>query len=520
MSKAEAARRPRAWTRALMRAGLAAALGALAALGQAPFGLWPATLAGLAGGYVLLDRAPGVRRAAAAGWAFGTGYFALTMVWIVQPFLVEPEVYGWMAPFGLIFMAGGLALFWAAGFAAARALAPDGRAGWLAFAVAMGAAELGRGTVMTGLPWGGPGQAWIDTGLAQLAAWVGAFGLAVTSFALGGLLGTALVRRRPLPAVLALAVLALGWGLGGLQGRAPLPERAEPVTLRLVQPNAPQHLKWDPDWVWQWFDRARALSAEPPAPGAPAPDLVIWPESAIPVFLDRAPLVQAEAAAAAAPAPLVAGIERVDGARIYNSLVLFGADGGARAIYDKHHIVPFGEYVPLGDLLERLGLHGLSVRSGNGFSAGPGAALLPLPGDLGIVLPLICYEAIFPRDLRAAPGRADWILQITNDAWFGTFSGPQQHLVQARYRAIEMGLPLVRAANTGISAVIDPHGRVTAHLPLGLSGKLDAALPGALAPTFYARFGDAFVVLLLIIAGAGLILGRFAKAVDRRGAER
>lgn len=499
----------------LARAGLAAALGAVAALGQAPFGLWPATLAGLAGGYVLLARGGGTKRAALTGWAFGTGYFGLTLVWIVQPFLVEPEVYGWMAPFGLLFMAGGMGLFWGAGFAGARALAPTGRFGWLAFAVALSAAELARASVLTGFPWGAPGQALIGIGLAQLASLVGAYGLTVASFAAGAALGDALLRRSLWPGALALGLLAAGWGLGAALARAPLPERAEPVTLRLIQPNAPQHLKWDPDWIWVFFDRAGALSAEPPAPGAAAPDLVIWPESSIPSYLGDVPAVEQAAVEAAAPARLVAGIERRDGARVYNSLAVFGPDGKVEALYDKHHIVPFGEFVPMGDLLEKLGIHGMAARSGNGFSAGPGAQVIHLADHLGTALPLICYEAIFPRDLRAAPERADWILQVTNDAWFGTFSGPQQHLVQARFRAIEMGLPFVRAANTGISAVIDAHGEVLAQLPLGTAGKLDAGLPGALPPTLYAQWGDAPTVLLLILAAAGLILVRRPKAVDR-----
>jgi len=496
--------------------------GVLAALGQAPIGLWPATLAGLALGYLLWVTAPGARAAALRGWGFGTGYFGLTLIWIVQPFLVDPETYGWMAPFGLIFMAGGMALFWAAGFVLARwiapGMAPGGRFGWAGWAIGMGAMEFARGNVMTGFPWGGPGQVWIDTGLAQLAAFVGAWGLNVASFALAGLLGAALLGRRVAPALVVLGALALGWGAGAWIAAQPLPPRAEPVTIRLIQPNATQHLKWDRDWVWTWFDRARALSAQPAT--GDAPDLVVWPETSIATLLGDVPQVQAEAAVAAAPAPLIAGIERLDGRRLYNSLVLFGPDGAAQEIYDKHHIVPFGEYIPLGGLLSRFGIHGLASDEGGGFSRGQGAALLPLPGALGEVLPLICYEAIFPRDLRAAPGRADWILQITNDGWFGTFSGPQQHLVQARFRAIEFGLPFARAANTGVSAMIDPRGRVVASLPLGEAGALDAALPAALPPSVYARFGDTPLGMLLIVASMALVLMRRVKPIDPTGTGR
>ncbi|PIE07745.1 MAG: apolipoprotein N-acyltransferase [Rhodobacterales bacterium] len=485
--------------------------GLLAALGQAPYGLWPAALAGLALGHGILTLAGRAGRAAWIGWGVGLGYFGLTLGWIVHPFLVDVARHGWMAPFAWGLMAGGMALFWAAGFALAYWLTPGGRGRWLALAAALGAAELLRAHLWTGFPWGGPGLAWIDTPVAQLARYIGAFGLSVLSFAAAGLLAGAVRRRRALPLAAFGAGLALafgaGWVAGGLADAGGVPERAglaraEPARLRLVQPNAPQHLKWDPDWIWTFYDRAVALTRAP-ADGPP-PDLVIWPETAVPVLLGQSPSLQAEIANAARPAPLIAGIRRLDGQRLYNALVLFGGDGSPAAIYDKHHIVPFGEYVPLGDLLGRFGIHGLAAREGHGYSRGPGAQLLALPGPLGRALPLICYEAIFPRDLRAAPGRADWILQITNDAWFGTFSGPYQHLVQARFRAIEFGLPVVRVANTGVSAAIGPRGRVLAALPLGEAGYLDTALPAPLPPTPYARLGDLPLAFLLFVALAAV----------------
>ncbi|HCQ65445.1 MAG TPA: apolipoprotein N-acyltransferase [Rhodobacteraceae bacterium] len=493
--------------RALAAGGLA---GLIAGFGQAPFNLWPATLAGLALAFALLGAAPSLKRAALTGWAVGLGYFGLTLVWIVQPFLVDVAKHGWMAPFAWFFMAGGMALFWGAGFGAAQWLAPPGprrdRFGWLAFAAALGAMELARAQLWTGFPWGGPGLSWVGTPVAGLATIFGAFGLSVASFA-----GGALIARlhgiwgggRCAAAVAAGAAgLALTFGLGWLAGQGDIAEDEEPVRLRLVQPNAPQHLKWDPDWIGTFYDRSLALTRTAPE-GAP-PELVIWPETAVPTLLGEYPRLQAEIAEAAAPARAIAGIRRLDGARGYNSLVLFGPDGAPEALYDKHHIVPFGEYTPLGDLLGRFGINGLAARDGYGYSRGPGAQLLELPDALGTALPLICYEAIFARDLRAAPGRADWILQLTNDAWFGAFSGPYQHLVQARFRAIEFGLPVVRAANTGVSAVIDARGRVTAGLPLNTAGHLDADLPGARAPTIYARLGDLPLTLAIFAALAGL----------------
>jgi apolipoprotein N-acyltransferase len=498
----------RHWWRVLA-AGIG--LGVLAALGQAPFGLWPATVLGLAGGYALLGAAPSLRRAALTGWSLGLGYFGLGLVWIVQPFLVDAGRYGWMAPFALFFMAGGMALFWGLGFALARWLSPAGRFGWLGYALALGAVEFVRGTVLTGFPWGGPGLVWVDTPLAQLASLIGAFGLSVLTFLGAAALWGALAGRRIVAGGGVLAGFAAAFALGTTLAGGVVPERATPVTLRLVQPNAPQHLKWEPDWIGIFYDRALALTGEPAT--GPAPDLVIWPETAVPTLLGEYPDVQAEIAATAAPARVIAGVRRLDGLRGYNSLVLLGSDGAAELVYDKHHIVPFGEYMPLGDLLGRFGINGIAAREGYGYSAGPGAALLTLPDPLGTALPLICYEAIFPADLRAAPGRADWILQITNDAWFGTFSGPQQHLAQARFRAIEFGLPFVRAANTGVSAVIDARGQVVAALPLNVAGKLDAGLPGALPPTAYARLGDLPLGLMMILALGVLVYHRW-KGVD------
>jgi apolipoprotein N-acyltransferase len=204
-----------------------------------------------------------------------------------------------------------------------------------------------------------------------------------------------------------------------------------------------------------------------------------------------------------------------DSTQWFNSLAVLGTDGGALGVYDKHHLVPFGEYMPAAGLVARLRLPGLETLTGSGFSAGPGPRLVEIDG-VPPFLPLICYEAIFPHGMSAPEGRADWMVQITNDAWFGEISGPYQHLAQARIRAIEQGLPLARAANTGISAMIDPRGRVLASLDLGKTGHVDALLPGALPPPAYARFGDgpgmvaiaAIFLLTVLKVSAGISAGR------------
>lgn len=461
---------------------LSVLLGAVAALGLAPLGWWWASLIALAllGGLFL--RAGDARRAGWVGWGFGLGYFMLGVMWIVEPFLVDIRTHGWMAPFGLVFMAGGLALFWAAAFWAASRIGRGDVARVLALILFWSLAEFGRAYLLTGFPWAALAQIWVDSPAALLLAWVGPHGLALWTLAaavplaLGGVLG----RRRGWLAVpgVALAGAALWAGM-----TAPETQMTG-KTVRLIQPNAAQHLKWHPNHVWQFFDTQLALTAE-----GPVPDLVVWPETSVPTLLSRSEVPLTAVAQAGRGAPVVLGIRRAEGRRAFNSLAVIGADGAVLGTYDKHHLVPFGEYVPLGEFAARFGIHGFAASAGEAFTPGPGPALLDLPG-IGPALPLICYEAVFPQDVGHAPGRAAVLLQITNDAWFGNWSGPYQHLAQARMRAIEQGLPMIRAANTGVSAMIDPWGRVVASLPLNTAGKLDAPLPRPAPATVYAQTGD------------------------------
>ncbi|HHL22521.1 MAG TPA: apolipoprotein N-acyltransferase [Aliiroseovarius sp.] len=499
---------------------LAFAAGAVAALGMAPFGLWGGGVAGLAAGFALIARAGTARGAGALGWALGTGYFMGSLNWLVSPFLVDAPRYGWMAPFALFFMAAGLALFWAVASWGAHRLV-HGRASWLVWPViwpvTMSLAELARGRVLTGFPWAGPGEFWVDTPLLGLAPWIGATGMGFLTFLFAAWLAHAIGTSRRARALAAWGVAAaVVLAFGVWQMSRPVPERAAPLAVRLVQPNAAQDKKWDPALINTFLRRAAELTAAPPAAGARAPDLVVWPETSVPYLLDDAGQILADIAEIAAPARVVLGIQRAEaGPRYFNSLVVLDRSGNVTALYDKYHLVPFGEYTPGGGLLYKLGIRGLAAQYGGGYSAGPGPRLLDL-GAAGKVAPLICYEAIFPNHLRALPGRPDWILQITNDAWFGSFSGPQQHLAIARLRAAEFGLPFMRAANTGISAMIDPRGRIVASLALDTPGFLDVRLPGAASAPLYARFGDAVLMLLLLgcIAGQRLAWRRGARKGD------
>ncbi len=480
---------------------LAGLSGLVAGLGHVPFALWVATLAGLLVAFLLVARADTWRRAFWIGWAFGAGYFALSLHWIVEPFLVDVARHGWMAPFAVVLLAGGLALFWGAAAALARGLARGPFALALAWSGAMALAEYARGHVLTGFPWALPAYAWTETPALKLFAEIGPYGVTLLTLALSALIGVALIRQSWV-STLPPALLALGFaGLLVAPTVAPTARQGAPVLVRLVQPDAPQRDKWDPEKVNAFFHRQLEYSA-----AAPRPALIVWPETAVPWDLAEHALAREMVAEAADGVTLAVGFPRWDGRRVFNSLGVMDATGEIMQLYDKHHLVPFGEYVPFGDLAAKLGITGFATRDGQGFSAGGGPKLLDF-GRAGRALPLICYEAIFPQDVAAAPERPDFLLQVTNDAWFGNFAGPQQHFAQARVRAVEQGLPLVRVANTGISGVVDALGRVTRVIPLNSAGYADVALPPPAPPTLYGRTGDGPAVLLaLFLIGLGSVL--------------
>ncbi|NNF90266.1 MAG: apolipoprotein N-acyltransferase [Boseongicola sp.] len=500
--------------RLVLFSGLA---GAAAALGHAPFGLWPVALAGFAVLIWLVSGQAGVARTGAlprtpeyfgqeetrarpglAAWAGGVGYFAVALHWIVEPFLVDAARHGWMAPFALILMAGGLGLFWGlAGWVSARTRWPA-----LGFAAALALVEMARGHVLTGFPWALPAYVWADTWLLGVVAYVGPYGLSALTL---GLLALPMLGRPWLGGAGAAAGFLV---LGVFLGTAQPVEQDRLGIVRLVQPNAPQDKKWDPEHAHVFVDRAIEFTGA----DARGVDLIVWPESAVPYPLDVAAPTLSRAAAAADGTEIITGINRrTDAGDWFNALIAIGGTGLVRETYDKVHLVPFGEYIPLRiDLLRAI-----AGFSGFGFSPGDGVRLIETP--LGRALPLICYEAIFPGHGRSA-ARPDFLLQITNDAWFGTFSGPYQHLDQARFRAVEQGVAMIRVANTGISAVIDRDGRIVGALPLGEAGFLDVPVPApSAAPTVYARVGDGPVAILLIVLLAGLWwLGRRNTIANRR----
>lgn len=474
-----------------------ALLGGGAALGQAPWGLWWFSLPALALALGHFGTEEPGHVAFARGWALGLGYFGVALHWIVFPFFVEPEIYGWLSPFAFFGMAGGMALFWGAG-------------SWLAqktqtpFALWIAAAEVVRAHVLSGFPWASLGHIWIGTPLAQIAALTGPHGLTIITVGFAAGLSVLRQPNRRLWSIVPLLALPVLW-VALDPGPAPADPADAPI-VRLVQPNVPQDQKWNPAYFDTFYQRFLTETAR-----SPAPSMIVWPESALPSYLEQTEHLFGEIATEAGGAPVVFGINSWQDNRVYNALVVLDATAEISARYEKRHLVPFGEYVPGGGWLERIGVTRFSPAQGGGFSFGREAGSIAVP-NIGLVLPLICYEGIFAEEIRArlqGEDRPRALLLVTNDAWFGPQAGPKQHLAQAQLRAIESRLPLVRVANTGVSAMIDTQGRLLGHLPMNTMASLDVALPVAGEPTLYLRFGDWPVLLLLILS---LILPKFTKS--------
>ncbi len=499
------------------RSGIAAGLGALSATALPPGHALPLLVVSFTGLVWLIHASRSPWRAAVAGWWFGFAHFLFSIYWIGAAMLTDPSRFGWMVAPAVIGLSAGFALFPALAAFATRlpALPIAGRV--LALAIAWTAAEWLRGNILTGFPMNLMGTVWMPSvGMIQSVAVVGVYGLSFVTI-LGASAPAALVppladERRArwpwlLPAV-AFGLLAAVW-VGGQARLALAPDHAPTeVTLRLVQANIDQTRKWEDGSREAGLAHHVVLSHEP---GLDETDIVIWPETAAPFFLDESPTLQAFVSRAAPfGGYVITGAPRRTRSAgrtiaVWNSLHTLGPEGVITASYDKHHLVPFGEYMPLRGIINLRRLAYGAVDS----SAGPGPRTLRLPG-VPPFSPLICYEAIFPGEVvadgTARGDRPQWLLNVTNDAWFGHTAGPYQHFQSARLRAVEEGMPLVRVANTGISAVVDSYGRVAGRLGLGEIGVLDAPLPPALeAPTPMARLGDWILAILLLIASAAAL---------------
>ncbi|MFN4296471.1 MAG: apolipoprotein N-acyltransferase [Brevundimonas sp.] len=504
-----------------MGAGLTALiLGAAAAAAHPPFGFlfgilaYPALM-------LLAERTLTTRGAFGLGWLAGFAYFFISCWWVAEAFLVNAEAHAWMAPFAASLLPAGLALFWGGAVAIYRRFHVAGHPlRPLLFAAAFCGLEWLRGTILTGFPWNPAGAAWgAGSAASQFAALAGIYGLSLVTVAgaslIGPLFSAGRLKTRVGAAVLGMLMIGAIMVSGAHRLSVARPEASD-TTVRIVQADVQQQAKWDAENFEAIVQRYVNLTARP---GAQVPDVIVWPEGALPItaneaFAQGSPVAAAMARAVQPGQTLLAGFSRAEPTpkgewRYFNSLFALSdaGDAGLRveAVYDKHRLVPFGEYLPVGDLMSWTGLRSL-VHVPADFSAGPAPAPLALPG-LPDVQPLICYESLYPGFTPGGAARPAWIANVSNDAWFGRTSGPVQHLNLASYRAIETGLPMARATPTGVSALIDPWGRVVPgkRLEPGESGVIDARLPRALAPTLYSRIGDTGFGLMLILAlGAGL----------------
>jgi apolipoprotein N-acyltransferase len=510
------------------RFAVALIAGAVSALAFAPFNAFPILWLTIPVFIWLLDGAEAAedaawyRRllpAAAAGFGFGFGFFLAGLWWVGAAFLVDADEFAWLLPVAVTLLPAVLALFWAAGAMAARAFWLEGWPRILVFAVAMAGAEWLRGHAFTGFPWNAFGYALTPFPLMmQSASVVGIWGLTLAAFfvfsAPAVLADVRIGRGARMVFAATVAVFAIHLAFGGWR-LATHPENIleDSVRVRIVQPAIAQDRRWtiaDADEVM-----ARYIDLSRGEDGFAGIDVLIWPESAFPFLLTERPSALAAIADLVPPGTTMvtgaARAERIPGsderAPVFNSVYVIEDEGEIVGAYDKVHLVPFGEYLPLRSALEAIGLRQLVALPG-GFSPGQRLRSLELPGvpPFG---PLICYEIIFPGAVIEPGNRPEWLLNVTNDGWYGNTPGPYQHFLQARVRAVEEGLPLVRAANSGISAIVDSEGRVGESIGLGQAGYIDGNLPQALPPTPYATLGDLVFLGLLMLATGIAALARF-----------
>ena len=511
-----------------------AAAGALTALAQAPFHAFPVlwisfpVLVWALDGAVELKKTGTLSRLGPAfrvGWTFGFGWFLAGLWWIGAAFLVDIAQFGWLLPIALAALSIGLGLFHGLATAIARLMWSDGPGRIVALAIGFFVADWLRGHVLTGFPWILVGHGLAANGpMMQIASLTGDYALtflAVLIFAAPAVLARGQRSDRRFAAGAAVLLVAIV-GFGVVRLALGPTEYVPGLRFRIVQPAIDQWKKWHPQFKAETVERFADLSSGPAvdASGAPLPaDLrpglsagattaptsgrvpagithLVWPESAFPFLLTEEPWALATIAELIGDrVTLLTGAVRVEQAsageqhpRWYNSIYALGRGGEILAAYDKVHLVPFGEYLPFQDFAESLGLRQLTKLRG-GFTAGSRHRTVEIPGTPPFS-PLVCYEVIFPGEIVDAAHRPDWLLNVTNDAWYGLTPGPWQHFHQARLRAVEEGLPLVRAANNGVSAAIDPYGRIVAQLTLGAVGVLDFDLPRPISQTVASRLGE------------------------------
>lgn len=499
------------------RRGVLFGLGALTVLGLPPVDAWPIAFLTLPVLVWLLEAATTRKAAFGTGWWFLFGYFSVGWYWISNALLVFSASFAWMIPFALIGLPGAMAIYGGLALMVPHLLLGPGPgrrvARVLLTVAALAAADVLRGFLLTGFPWNAFGYLWSGTEpLSQGAAWIGLYGLGILVLLAGALPALAANGGRVAAVGLAAAaaIPAAVYAGGALRlAAAPdlMVQQADPTLpgVRMVQSNIPQREKWRREL------RERNLEMHLADSISERPDWVrtiLWPETAAAFLIEDSDDYRSAMARYAVPESgyLITGAPRRTSKpkALHNSVVVVDKQADIPASYDKSHLVPFGEYVPLGKYMP----FGKVASGALDYSPGPGPQTIRLPG-LPAFSPLICYEVIFPGAVIDPTDRPEWLLNVTNDAWYGRTAGPHQHLQHARLRAVEEGLPLLRPANTGISVAFDGFGREIGRIPLETRGVLDLRLPPAQSPTLFSRFGVSLpLVMLIIVAAAGLIARR------------
>lgn len=487
-------------TRRLLYAFL---LGVLAVPGLAPLYWWPLFLISFAGLFILLENPTSKKQLFWTGWCYGFGYFTFGLYWISFALHIDLAKWWWLIPFAAIGLPLVLSIYY--GIAALCAWPERGHRGRtiLALVIGFSLVEYLRGYLFTGFPWNLPAYIWLETALAMQLSLIGAYGLTFVSFGLAAILRLTLVRKSY--GLIFIAILGALWGGGyfiQIYNTDQMAENPTDTRVLLVQPNIPQVDKWNRDKFNDNFEKLLRLSSG--YNETERPDIIIWPETALTWPIQYLDEIKPRLDKIIGPEQiLITGILDYGENDFYNSLIVLDDHVRITEQYNKFHLVPFGEYIPFRDYIS-MGPVATALETTGDFSAGKGPSTLQGTNNLSFS-PLICYEIIFPGKVYNTENRPNYIVNVTNDGWYLNSAGPYQHLSISRARAIETGLPVIRVANTGVSAVIDPNGRFITTLALSQEDSAITPLPPRVEVTLYGRYKDLAFFGMVVILGFFLL---------------
>ena len=461
-------------------------LGSVCALGNNPWALWYLSILSLILWFRLIIKNEFSKKIFKETFKFGFGYFAISLIWIVEPFLIEPWSHGWMAPLALIALPSFLALIWALfAFLGHYYLSSTG------LVVGLCLAEYCRLFLFTGFPWATISYVLLDTKSEKWFSLLGPYGLSLFLLLACFTIARTLRMRTKTNTFWAIFIISSLFFVPHFFKKEPLKNLN--VSVRLIQPNAVQEKKWSEEFAPIYFEKMIEMTSQ-----QSRPDIIIWPETSLYLPYNLAVKELDKMRNAAGESVIIFGALNIDSKNFLKNSLIIENNTQETVFYDKAKLVPFGEYMPFINLKSYFKISERSNLFGWGFKRGKGSTLLNLPNGLNFV-PLICYEAIFSNFLKPSVKNADFILQITNDAWFGKSIGPQQHLAQLRVRALEYGLPVLRVANTGISAIIDANGNIIENISVNKSGYLDSLIPSRKPNTVYGLYGDLIFLSLVLL---------------------